>query len=75
VTIPAGQIGNEQQIQIASERWYSPELQTVVLSRHSDPRTGETVFRLANVSRSEQPLSLFQPPSDYKLKDMRGDRR
>src|SRR6185369_2211249 len=38
VTIPAGEIGNEQPIQIISESWYSPELQMTVMTRHSDPR-------------------------------------
>jgi hypothetical protein len=68
--IPAGsQMGNELPIQIVSESWYSPDLQTVVLSKHSDPRVGETVFRLTNISRAEPALSLFQPPADYKVTD------
>lgn len=66
-TIPAGQMGNEQPIQVVSERWYSPELQTVVLSKHTDPRNGETVTRLANVSRSEPSRTLFEVPADYKV--------
>lgn len=68
-TIPAGQIGNELPIQIVSERWFSPELQVVVLSRHHDPRMGETVYRLTNISRSEQPRSLFEVPADYAIKE------
>jgi hypothetical protein len=67
MTIAAGQWGNEQPIQIVTERWYSPDLQTVVLSKHTDPRMGETVSKLANVSRSEPPNSLFEPPADYKM--------
>lgn len=67
ITIPAGEIGNERPIDIVSERWYSPELQTVVLSKHSDPRMGETTFRLTNLRRSEPLPSLFEPPADYKL--------
>jgi TonB family protein len=46
-TIPAGAIGNERPIQIVFERWYSPELQTVIMTRQLDPRFGETVFRRA----------------------------
>lgn len=69
ITIPAGEIGNEQPIQIVSERWYSPELQTVVLSKHSDPRMGETTFRLTNITRSEPSRSLFEVPSDYTIKE------
>jgi hypothetical protein len=68
-TIPAGEIGNEQPIQIISERWYSPELQTIVLSRHTDPRMGETTFRLTGINRSEPARSLFEVPSDYTIKE------
>ena len=67
VTFPAGSQGNEQPITIMTESWYSPDLQVVVLSRHTDPRSGETVFRLTNISRAEPPASLFQPPPDYKV--------
>lgn len=69
LTIPAGQMGNEQPIQIVNERWYSQELQTVVLSKRSDPRSGETVTRLTNVNRSEPSPTLFQVPADYKVAD------
>lgn len=69
LTIPAGEIGNEQPIQVVSERWFSPELQTVILSRHSDPRFGETVFRLTGINRSEPAHSLFEVPSDYTIKE------
>ena len=69
VTIPAGQIGNEQPIQTVNETWYSQELQTTLLSRRTDPRFGETVTRLQNVSRAEPSRSLFEPPVDYKLSE------
>jgi len=69
MTIAAGQWGNEQPIQIVTERWYSPDLQMVVLSKRTDPRMGETVTRLANISRVEPPSSLFEPPADYKVLD------
>jgi hypothetical protein len=69
LTIPAGAIGNEQPIQIVSERWYSPELQTVVMTKRNDPRTGETVYRLTNINRSEPPRSMFEAPADYTVED------
>jgi hypothetical protein len=69
VTIPAGEIGNEQPIQIVDERWYSPELQVVVMTRHSDPRFGETTYRLTGIQRGEPSASLFQVPSDYTVKE------
>jgi hypothetical protein len=69
MTIAAGEIGNEQPIQIVWEKWYSPELQTVVMSKHSDPFVGETVYRLTNIVRSEPARSLFDVPADYTIKD------
>lgn len=69
LTIPAGEIGNERPIEIVSERWYSPELQTVVMTRHSDPRFGETTYKLTNISRTEPDRSLFEVPAGYTLKE------
>src|SRR5262249_41265912 len=40
-TIPAGQVGNEQPLTIVSEEWRSPDLNVLVMTRHSDPRTGD----------------------------------
>jgi len=71
-TILAGQIGNEQPIQVVTEIWYSPDLQTVVLSKRTDPRTGESVTRLASVSRSEPPHALFEVPPDFKVTETAG---
>ncbi|HEY9404601.1 MAG TPA: energy transducer TonB [Pyrinomonadaceae bacterium] len=69
ITFPAGMMGNERPINVVSERWYSPELQTVVLSKHSDPRFGETSHRLVNINRSEPARTLFEVPSDYTIKE------
>jgi len=66
-TIPAGQFGNDRPIVIVSERWYSADLQTVVMSKHSDPRMGETIFHLTNISRAEPAASLFTVPADYTV--------
>lgn len=67
-TIPAGKIGNRNPINITSETWYSPELQVTVQSRYHDPRTGETVYRLANIRREEPSAELFKVPEDYSVK-------
>ena len=68
-TIPAGDLGNEQPILIVNERWYSPDLQVYVMTRHSDPRSGETTYKLTNISRTEPAANLFQVPSDYAVRD------
>lgn len=67
--IPAGQIGNEQPITITSEEWRSPELNILILTRHSDPRMGESTYRLQNVIRAEPDRSFFTVPPDYTVKD------
>ena len=68
--IPAGTIGNDKDIQIVNETWYSPELQTMVSSTRSDPRMGTTTFRLTNIQRVEPSPDLFQVPSDYTVREM-----
>jgi len=66
-TIPEGAIGNERPIEITYEKWYSRELQLVVMSKHNDPRFGEQTYRLTNIVRSEPDPSLFSPPNGYRL--------
>jgi len=65
IRIPAGAIGNEQPINVVSERWTSPELKVLVQSRQSDPRFGETTYRLTNIVRAEPPPGLFEVPPDF----------
>lgn len=74
IEIPAGRVGNDKPLQIITERWYSPDLQTVVLSRHIDPLMGEQVFRLTNIKRSEPARELFIVPNDYKIETDRKPR-
>jgi hypothetical protein len=66
-TIPTGQIGNDRPIVITDERWESPELKQIVLSRFRDPRTGDVEFQLTNINRREPPADLFQVPADYTI--------
>ena len=66
-TIPVGQIGNSKPLVIVTERWYSPDLQMVVMTKRTDPRAGETIFSVSNIQRQEPAASLFQIPADYTL--------
>jgi hypothetical protein len=66
-TIPAGQIGNDKPISIVTEVWISPDLQTVVYSKRSDPRMGEQIFSLTNIVRGQPDPSLFTIPADFKI--------
>ena len=67
--IPAGEIGNRNAIVVSDETWYAPELQVTVYTRHSDPRSGDTVFRLDSLKREEPAAGLFAVPSDYTVKE------
>jgi hypothetical protein len=66
-TIPAGQIGNQLPIKVVDEVWHSAELQMDVMTTHSDPRSGEIVYKLTNINRANPPRSLFEPPADYTI--------
>lgn len=69
VVYPIGAIGNDRPITTVSETWMSPELKTVVLSRNSDPRNGDSTTTLTNISRAEPDPALFQVPPDYQVVD------
>jgi len=68
-TIAAGAIGNDKAIQVVVERWYSSDLQTVVLMKRSDPWMGQITYQLTNITRTEPAASLFVVPSDYTVRD------
>ena len=65
-TISASEIGNEKPIEIVTEVWTSPDLKTIVMSKRTDPRSGEQTFRLTNISRAEPDPALFTVPADFK---------
>lgn len=69
-TIPAGQVGNLNPINVVTERWFSKQLQMAVLITRRDPRSGETVYRLTSIVRAEPPPDLFTVPSDYRIVDV-----
>jgi hypothetical protein len=71
-TIAANTFGNPQPITIVEERWYSPELQTMLLIKYSDQRFGESVYRLTNISRTEPAPALFVVPEKFTIKDETG---
>jgi len=68
-TMPAGAIGNDRPIETVSETWYSPELSMMILSKRSDPRFGESTYRVTSINRSEPEASLFQVPAEFTIKE------
>ncbi len=68
-TIPAGAIGNERPIVMVTEEWRSPDLQVLVLTTTSDPRTGDSTYKLVNISRGEPGAGYFEVPAGYTVSD------
>jgi hypothetical protein len=63
-TIPAGEIGNQNEIVITSERWYSADLDLVLQETRSDPRFGDSTYKVTNLG----PASVsFTPDPSLKL--------
>lgn len=70
ITIPAGEIGNERALVTTTENWFSDELKISVLSKRTDPRFGDSTTKATSIRRGDQPLYLFEVPSDYRLLEM-----
>ena len=69
LVIPANSIGNQRDIDVISERWYSPDLQVVVQTHRADPRMGKSTYRLVKLVRGEPDARLFEVPSGYTIRD------
>jgi hypothetical protein len=39
------------------------------MTKHRDPRSGETTYRLTNLSHSEPDRSLFEVPAGYAVQE------
>jgi len=64
-TIPAGTIGNDHDLKVINERWYSDDLKLLLKSSNSDPRFGVTTYELTDISQVSPDPALFQIPADY----------
>lgn len=69
--IPAGELGNRNPIVVSDETWYAPELRITLSSKHSDPRTGDALFRVENIKREEPAPALFLLPADYAVTEVK----
>jgi hypothetical protein len=67
ITIPKGDIGNDRELKVVTERWTSEDLQMLVKSVNSDPRYGETTYELKGISTAAPDPKLFEIPADYTV--------
>jgi hypothetical protein len=64
-TIPVGAFGNDREVKVVNERWYSEDLKVLVKSSNSDPRFGVTTYELVDIAQGAPDPGLFQAPPDY----------
>lgn len=69
-TLEAGAAGNDHEVVVTHETWFSPQLGVLVLMKVLDPRYGNTVSQLKDISLVEPDPVLFMLPVDYTIKDM-----
>jgi hypothetical protein len=67
ITTAAGAIGNDKPIAHGCEIWHATDLQILVLSKCTDPRSGHSTMRLKILDRSEPDPTLFMVPSEYTI--------
>jgi hypothetical protein len=67
-TIPANsRLGNQQALQITTERWFSPDLSIDIQTQMNDPSRGSDSMTVTNITRTEPDASMFQVPAGYTL--------
>ena len=71
-TILAGTIGNNRDIQVVNEQWYSKDLQMMVKTVNSDPRYGTTTYEMTNISQAAPDGGLFMIPAGYAVTEQAG---
>jgi hypothetical protein len=66
---PIDFFGNDREISTATETWTCPDLRLVVVQKRSDPRNGDSVTKVENISRVEPDPALFVAPPGYTIHD------
>lgn len=67
MAFPVDAQGNDQPFETVTERWFCEELETYILIKTLDPRSGESTIKTTILTRSEPDSSLFQVPADYAI--------
>ena len=69
--IPPQTFGNDREVKIVTERWYSDDLQVLLKTVSSDPRFGTNTYELTNIVQAPPDPALFQIPADYTAESQR----
>jgi hypothetical protein len=68
-TVSAAASGTGKPVEIVDQYWYSPDLSIYLVIQHDDPRTGEQIVAVKDVSRAAPDESLFTVPARYRVVD------
>ena len=71
ITISPETVGNDKEITLSREFWYSPDLKTNLAVTRNDPREGTVAIHLNVLSRNEPDPSVFAIPPGYIVRDLR----
>ncbi len=63
--IPAGSFGNDRDVRVVTERWFSDDLKLLIKSSTNDPRTGVTTYEFADIVQGPPDPALFQVPAGF----------
>lgn len=66
-----GVFGNDRQMTIENEFWWSPQLGLNLLSIKTDPRIGKQTFTVTDLVQGDPDPSLFELPAGFKVIDRR----
>jgi hypothetical protein len=70
-TLHPGAIGNDREIAIVKEIWYSPELGINVSVKRVDPRHGTQIINVTDIVQGEPDAKWFRVPAGYTVVDRR----
>lgn len=71
ITTNPGTAGNDREVALTKEFWYSPKLGVNLVVKRMDPLQGTQVFTVSNISLAEPDARLFVVPAQYKVVDQR----
>jgi hypothetical protein len=68
-TIPAGVDGNDRDLTVTIQSWYSPELRLALMTIIDDPVKGLTKMEFENLKRVEPNPAIFRVPAGLMLQE------
>jgi hypothetical protein len=72
ISTSPGAVGNDREVSLTKEFWYSPKLGVNLVVKRMDPLQGTQVFTVSDIQLAEPDARLFALPAGYKMVDQRG---